>query len=210
MGQFEKSDVDSGTTLSSLGKASVTYAKDGKTLEDGLKGTIDVILGATNETEALTVASEVFGTKGAVRMVDAIKRGTFSLDALGNTAEQSTGKVSQTFEDTLDPIDEMTVAQNNLTFGLSELSPTIQQIIIIVGGLMADFSVILPVITGVVEIVMTFGSVLLPVIAIVAAIIAGITGLFLIFQNWGTVIEWVRELLSIFGVDIDAIWAMIQ
>lgn len=75
---------------------------------------------------------------------------------------------------------------------------------------MADFSVILPVITGVVEIVMTFGSVLLPVIAIVAAIIAGITGLFLIFQNWGTVIEWVRELLSIFGVDIDAIWAMIQ
>lgn len=239
MGQFEKSGVDSGAALSSLGKASVIYAKDGKTLEDGLKGTIDAILGATNETEALTVASEVFGTKGAVRMVDAIKRGTFSLDALGNTAEQSTGKVSQTFEDTLDPIDEMTVAQNNLTFGLSELgaaiaetlapilqtlseliqglsswfselSPTIQQIIIIVGGLMAVFAVILPVITGVVAIVMTFGSVLLPVIGIVAAIIAGITGLILIFQNWGAVIDWLRELLSTFGVDIDAIWAMIQ
>lgn len=75
---------------------------------------------------------------------------------------------------------------------------------------MAVFAVILPVITGVVTIVMTFGSVLLPVIGIVAAIIAGITGLILIFQNWGAVIDWLRELLYTFGVDIDAIWAMIQ
>lgn len=239
MGQFEKSGVDSGAALSSLGKASVAYAKDGKTLENGLKGTMDAILGATNETEALTIASEVFGTKGAVRMVDAIKRGSFSLEELGNTAEQSSGKVATTFEDTLDPIDEMTVAQNNLTFGLSELggaiaetlapvlqglseliqgltawfsqlSPTIKEIIILVGGMVAIFSILLPVVVAIVAMVTTFGTLLLPIVGIVAAVIAGITALILVFRNWGTIVDWLKELFARFGVDISGIWSTIQ
>ena len=36
MGQFEQSGVDSGAALSGLSKATVAYAKDGKTLSQGL------------------------------------------------------------------------------------------------------------------------------------------------------------------------------
>ncbi|WP_024854958.1 hypothetical protein [Mediterraneibacter gnavus] len=57
--------------------------KDGKSLSDGLAETQDKILNATNQTEALNAAAEVFGTKGAVRMVDAIQRGVLNLNDLG-------------------------------------------------------------------------------------------------------------------------------
>ena len=44
-----------------MSKASVVYAKDNLSLQDGLKGTINSILNAKDETEALRIANEVFG-----------------------------------------------------------------------------------------------------------------------------------------------------
>lgn len=129
MGQFEKAGVDSSAALSSLSKASVVYAKDGKTLEEGLQGTISAIQNATSETDALTIASEVFGSKGASRMVDAIKRGTFSLDELKTTAETSGGVVGQTFEATLDPADQMANAMNELKEAGNELNLALQDVL---------------------------------------------------------------------------------
>ncbi|MGV3408547.1 phage tail tape measure protein, partial [Streptococcus agalactiae] len=78
IGKFEKSGVDSSAALSSLSKAAVIYAKDGKTLTDGLNETVSAIQNSTSETEALSIASEIFGSKAAPRMVDAIQRGAFS------------------------------------------------------------------------------------------------------------------------------------
>lgn len=79
MGQFEKAGIDSSAALSSLSKAAVKYAGDGLTLQEGLAGTIEQIKTSTSETEALSLASEIFGSKAAPRMVDAIKRGALSL-----------------------------------------------------------------------------------------------------------------------------------
>lgn len=127
LGKFEQAGVDSSAALSSLSKANVVYAKDGKTLQEGLKGTIDSIKGASTETEALTIASEVFGTKGATRMVDAIKRGTFNLDELGGAAETASGTVKKTFESTEDPIDKQAVALQSAKLSFSELGATIAE-----------------------------------------------------------------------------------
>lgn len=65
MGQFEKAGVDSSAALSSLSKAAVKYAGDGLTLQEGLAGTIEQIKTSTSETEALSLASEIFGSKAA-------------------------------------------------------------------------------------------------------------------------------------------------
>ena len=53
LGAFEQAGVDGSAALSSLSKAAVGYAKDGKSLSDGLAETQDKILNATNQTEAL-------------------------------------------------------------------------------------------------------------------------------------------------------------
>jgi TP901 family phage tail tape measure protein len=126
IGGFEKAGVDSGASLSSLAKAQVAFAKDGKTMEEGLNGTIKAILGAKSETEALTIASATFGTKGATRMVDAIQRGTFNLSEFSNAGANAAGTVKNTFNETLDPIDQAAIAMNNAKLAMAEVGAAIQ------------------------------------------------------------------------------------
>lgn len=127
IGQFEQAGVDSSAALSSLSKAAVNYAKDGKSLEEGLKGTIEAIQNSTNETEALTLASDILGSKAAPKMVDAIKRGAFSFDELSGTAERAAGVVSTTFESTLDPIDQFEAAQEEMTLAMADIGGVIAE-----------------------------------------------------------------------------------
>lgn len=125
IGKFEQAGVDSSTMLSKMSKASVVYAKDNLSLQDGLKGTIDSILNAKDETEALRIANEVFG-KGSDKMVDAIKRGTFTLDDLAKVAKESGGAVGDTFAETEDPIDAANRAMNNAKFALADVGESVQ------------------------------------------------------------------------------------
>lgn len=129
IGQFEQAGVDSSAALSTLSKAAVNYAKDGKTMKDGLAETIDKIKSSTSETDALTIASEVFGTKAAPRMVDAIQRGAFSFDELANTAQNSAGIVGTTYDATLDPIDRFTTAQNEAKLAMADIGNAISEVL---------------------------------------------------------------------------------
>ena len=178
IGNFEKAGVDSSAALSSLSKAAVNYAKDGKTLSQGLQETVDKIKNSKDETEQLTLASDVFGTKAAPRMVDAIKRGALNFDKMAKAAENSAGAVTNTYENTLDPIDQFTVAQNNLSLVMADfggviaevLAPMlqtvsdvlqvianafgnlpgpVQQVIVVVGLVTAAMGMLMPIIMGI-------------------------------------------------------------
>lgn len=187
LGAFEQAGVNGSAALSSLSKAAVGYAKDGKSLSDGLAETQDKILNATNQTEALNAAAEVFGTKGAVRMVDAIQRGVLNLNDLGGAASDSQGTVETTFENTLDPIDEETVALNNAKLAMAEfggaiseavapiletLVPIIQKVAKWFSGLSETSKTIIVVIGGIAIVI----SQLLPILAVVAGGIAATGG----------------------------------
>lgn len=127
MGDFEKAGVDSSAALTSLAKASVNYAQDGKTLNQGLKDTQDAILGATDETQALEIATEAFGKGAATRMVDAIKRGVLNLEDLATASEETAGTVVDTFNETLDPIDKFKQMQQELSKAMAPLGDAIAQ-----------------------------------------------------------------------------------
>ena len=187
LGAFEQAGVDGSAALSSLSKAAVNYAKDGKSLTDGLAETQDKILNATDQTEALNAAAEVFGTKGAVRMVDAIQRGVLNLNDLGDAASDSQGTVETTFSNTLDPIDEETVALNNVKLAMAEfgsaiseavapileaLVPIIQKVAKWFSSLSGTSKTIIVVIGGIAMVI----SALLPILAVVAGGIAAAGG----------------------------------
>ena len=129
IGQLEQHGVDSSAALSGLTKAAGAYAKKGKSMTEGLKETIDSIKNSKSETEALSIAMEIFGDKKAPQMVDAIKRGALSFEELGYTAEVSGGLVSSTFESTLDPIDKFKTAQNSVTLAMSEVGAAIAEVL---------------------------------------------------------------------------------
>lgn len=197
LGQFEQAGVDGSAALSSLAKANVNYAKDGKTLQDGLNGTIDAILGAKTETEALTIASEVFGTKGATRMVDAIQRGTINLGDFGYAAEDAQGKVKETFESTVDPIDKQDVALQNATLAFQNIGaaiaeglqpildalipilqnlgeifsnmPTgIQTFVVVLGALLVAFTALAPFISAIITILPILGGAFTAVVGVIS------------------------------------------
>ncbi|WP_142959908.1 phage tail tape measure protein [Enterococcus durans] len=126
LGQFEQSGVDSSAALSSLSKATVAYAKDGKSLSQGLGELQDKVKNAGSETEAINAAAEVFGTKGGPRMADAIRRGTLNLEDLAKTAGESGGAVGDTFDATLDPIDQADQAMNNAKLAMADVGEAVQ------------------------------------------------------------------------------------
>ncbi|WP_164683078.1 phage tail tape measure protein [Streptococcus hyointestinalis] len=205
MGRFEKAGVDSSAALSSLSKAAVAYAKDGLTLKDGLAGTVEQIKQSTSETEALSLASEVFGSKAAPRMVDAIKRGALTFEDLAGTAEKAAGIVTQTYEGTLDPIDQFTTAQNSAKLAMGEigdaiastlapvlqilaellqqvatwfsgLSEPIKQFLVIVGLLVAGFGLLLPVFLALQAAAMAMGTTIVGLLTAAAPIVGMVLG----------------------------------
>lgn len=125
MAEFEKNGVNSTTALAGLKKAVVNYAKEGLSMEEGLKKTIESIKNASSETEALTKAQEIFGTKGAAEMTNAIREGRLSVEDLCASMEEYGTTVEDTFNATLDPPDKAAVALNNLKIAGADLGNTI-------------------------------------------------------------------------------------
>lgn len=127
MGSFEQKGIDSSKALSYLSRAQVQFAKEGKTLEDGLTELVTKLQNTADETEALNIASEVFGTKGATFMLDAIQRGALDFEDFANAAKLAAGAVTETYEGTFDPVDQFTVAFNNLKLVGSDIAALLQE-----------------------------------------------------------------------------------
>lgn len=126
LAQFEANGVNVEQALKGLKKATTEYAKEGLSMEEGLSKTIKSIKNAKSETEALAIAEEVFGARGAGEMAKAIREGRISIEDLTSSMEEYGGTVEDTFEATLDPIDKGKVAMNNLKLAGSELAGVLQ------------------------------------------------------------------------------------
>ncbi len=238
IGRFEKSGIDSSAALASLSKATVNYAKDGKTLTEGLNETVNAIQNATSKTEAIRIASEVFGSKAAPRMVDAIQRGAFSFNDLAEAAQNSSGTVATTFDETIDPIDKLTTYSNKAKEGLAEiggklletvipaleplmgmlesavnwftsLNETDQQTIVILGLVTTAVMLLLGAIA---PLVIAIGAIGAPVGIVVAAIVAAIAAITLIIQaimNWGAISEWLQSTWDACATWLSELWTNI-
>lgn len=122
LGQFEINGVDTATAISSLKKAQQNAAASGKTLSDSLNDNIIAIKTASSETEALQIASELFGKKGAAAMAQAIRENRVALGDLDGSLESTAGTVNRTFDATLDAPDKLKVAMNQVKVEAADLA----------------------------------------------------------------------------------------
>lgn len=125
LAQLEANGVDVTTTLAGLKKAVINATKEGKSADKAIEETIDLIKNAANETEALQTATELFGTKGAAEMTQAIREGRLSINELSASLEDYGTIVEDTFNETLDPWDDAKVATNNLKAAAADLGGTL-------------------------------------------------------------------------------------
>ena len=124
LGQFEINGVDAATAISALRKAQQNAAAGGKTLSDSLSENITAIKNASTETEALQIATDLFGKKGAAAMAQAIRENRVALGELDGSLTDTAGLVDSTFEATLDAPDKLKVAMNNVKLSASGLAET--------------------------------------------------------------------------------------
>lgn len=125
LAQFEANGVNADTAMAGLRKSIKAYTDEGKSMDEALALTIDSIKNAETETEALSIAQEIFGTKGAAEMATAIREGRLDLESLSASMEDYGNVVEDTFNATQDPWDEAKIAANNLKLATADLGTTI-------------------------------------------------------------------------------------
>lgn len=128
MAKFQQAGLDSTKVLSSMTKAQVTFAKDGKTLQQGMEEFFAAVEQGGDSVDVINQASEIFGSKNGPMMVEAIQSGKISLEDFTASAQNYSGTVAETFDATRDPIDKMKESLNNLSMLGAELFNTIQEV----------------------------------------------------------------------------------
>ena len=103
---MEKSGIDASSTLAGLKKALANAAKEGKPMSDALSDIEESIKSAKTSTEAITTATQLFGTKSGAAIATAVRDGRLSFEELGTSMKDFEGNVNTTFENTLDGPDK--------------------------------------------------------------------------------------------------------
>ena len=125
LAQFEANGVNAEVAIAGLRKSTKIYTDQGKSTDEALKLTIDKIKSAKDETKALALAQETFGTKGAAEISNAIREGRINIDDLSKSMSDYGTVVQDTFDATLNPWHDCKVAINNVKSAASELGQTL-------------------------------------------------------------------------------------
>lgn len=124
MGQMEVSGADTGVVMTGLGKALKQATKDGVPLDQALTNLQSTILNGEGGVDGLTAAYNLFGKSGA-QVYQAVKNGTLDFQNLATSVASAGGSIDETFNATLDPTDQFTMAMNDLKTAGSELGSTL-------------------------------------------------------------------------------------
>lgn len=86
-----------------------------------------------------------------------------------------------------------------------ELDPTLKQLLTIIVAVTGGVGLLLPIVIAIKAAMIAFGTTLLPIVGVIAAIIAAISAVIFAFTNWGTITDWLGakwQSLKDFGAGI--------
>ena len=129
MGQLETSGANSSAVMGGLKRVLKESAEQGVDMSDALAELQDEILNGTGDVDGLTKAYELFGKQGD-QVFNAVKNGSLDFQALGSDASDAAGSVSETFENTQDPMDQWKTILNELKDVGSELGGVLQEFLV--------------------------------------------------------------------------------
>lgn len=214
MGEMEVSGADASAVMSGLQKALKSATKDGVPLNQALSDLQNTIVNGTDSMDGLTAAYDMFGKSGA-QIYEAVKNGTIDFQNLGTAAADTAGSVSDTFEGTLNPMDEWTTAMNAAKIAGADLgsaiqtsaAPVLQELVGILKEITAGFRALTPeeqqAIVKAAAVVAAAG----PIIAVGGKLVGGISALIKIIPVLGGAMEAVGAVIT--GAAVPAIGSLI-
>lgn len=129
LANLDKSGVDSSAVITGLRKALQNATKEGKPMADAIAELEEKMRTAKSDTEAMQLATELFGAKAGPQLAAAIQEGKLSLDAMANSVKDWGGSVSETFDATLNAPDKLTLALNEAKLVGADLGGTLLEMV---------------------------------------------------------------------------------
>lgn len=218
--QFKDGKATSAEVMASVGQdLSKMPADKAKAAVQGI-GTQFEDLGQQASSSLLMATTETEKTTGATKKMNEQTPGEKWTSAL-NTLKTAFSDV----------VIQMTPLLNNLADlvkWFNNLSPTVKNVIGIVGGIAAAFAVLAPVFAGISgaigiivpliggiisvvgAVVGAIGSVVAvlsgPVLLTIAAVAAAIAIIIVVFKNWGSIVSWIKDVWGDMVNNVKAIW----
>lgn len=136
IGELNKNGIDSGPVLAGMKKSLIEMAKAGEAPEETFKrvtAQVQEFTAQGDTNEAINLAGRLFGTKGAVQFVEAVKSGALSVDSLTAQVDRSGGSILEQAENTADFAEQWQLFKNR---ALLELEPVATRVFGLVGNFM--------------------------------------------------------------------------
>lgn len=115
LGDMEKNGIDASAGVTALKSAMAKATADGKTLSETLRDFEWAMESAgIADSEKLAMAKELFGGKAYAQIVNAMQEGNLSFMNITGSMSDYSWSVENTFREIQDPIDEFTLAMNDL------------------------------------------------------------------------------------------------
>lgn len=130
LANLSKSGVDSSTVMTGLKTAFKNSAKEGKSMSDNLAEFNKVMESNASDADKSQAAIDLFGAKAGASIYQFCSTGKLNFNDLGTSMSDYAENVNSTWEETQDPLDQMTVVQNNLKEVGAELVDTAGPMII--------------------------------------------------------------------------------
>lgn len=121
LANLSKNGVDASSTMAGLKKALSNAAKEGTPMSEALAEIETSIKNAETPMEAITTATELFGSKAGAAIATAVREGNLSFEQLGTTMKDFEGNVNSTFENTLDAPDKLSLAIQGIKTDMADL-----------------------------------------------------------------------------------------
>lgn len=220
VGAFDKAGLNSTAVMASLSKGLVTLAKKGEDPKQAFQrvtGEIQGFLNKGNEAAALELASKIFGTRGAMQFVQAMKTGQLSAGDMMKSIGATDDSILGLAEETMDFAEQWQLLKNR---ALEALEPLGSAVFTWLGDTMAElipkfqelanwvrqntwvFGVLGALLTGLVLVgiyqvtaaiwAATAAMLANPVTWIVTGIGLLAAALYLLITNWDSVVQWLN------------------
>lgn len=127
LASFAAQGVNTEIVMSGLRIAQGKFITQHKDMKTGLWETVDAIQNAATKTDALGIATEIFGAKAAGDMVDTILSGKFSLDGLVESMHTAGGAIMDAADATSDWGERWQEFQNKMSIVLAPMGEKIRE-----------------------------------------------------------------------------------
>ena len=201
---MEAAGLSASKMMPGLNTAVQKLAAEGVTdISAGLMDMISNIENAETDTEALAIATDMFGAGAGVRFKDAIDKGVFSLDDMLLAMGDSEGKVAELGAATLTMSDKFDILKNKVKGSLAPigefataLGPMVIAAPMLATGIsaMAASQIVATAATWLQTAAMTaLNFALGPIGLIILGIVAAVAAAILIFKNWDKIVETFKQ-----------------